>query len=135
MKHSIKINTFTNNLSLKIIAVILGYTFWAIISTRQTTERWIEVPLCFFSVPDTLRIEAPEAVNIAFSGSRIDLANLDITQLAIHIDSRDLTPGNQNISLSEEQLLLPSCVKITHWSPSNLIIMVEEKRSNNERTA
>lgn len=115
------------------MASILGYAFWSIASTNYTTQRWYELPLCFYDTGDTT-IESPETIHVAISGRRPDLANLDTSSMAIHIDSHTLTLGNQCITLRDEHLMLPPSLTLTHWSPSNLAVMVK-KNDTDERVA
>ena len=117
-----------NNAPLKIMASILGYAFWSLASNCYTTQRWIEVPLCFYNTSSNITIKAPETISIALSGSRIAVANLDTSALAVHIDSRAMAPGNHVLNINDEHILLPRTLTLAHWSPSNLIITVEQQQ-------
>lgn len=116
-----------NNAPRKMLSLLIGYHVWLVISTWLPTYRWIEVPLCFYETPADLQINAPESVRVAVAGNRSDLYHLDTHALAVHIDTHTLTPGRHALKLSHEQLLLPSTIHVSRWSPSNLVITLHKK--------
>ena len=124
-----------NNAPLKIMAGIFGYAFWSLMSMNYTTQRWLELPLCFYKTPSDLIIQAPETISVAISGSRVDLAHLDTSRLAVHIDTHAMSAGTHTISPTHEHLLLPTTFKITHWIPSNLVITLQKQSSTDERVS
>jgi len=118
-----------NNVQLKLFSLVLGYIGWSIISQSHTDDVWIEVPICFSQTQQVARIKSPETVKVNLSGKRSDLRSLDTKTTAVHIDTRDLKNGEQNVALSEHQLLLPETVRVTGWAPTHVRVNVE-KNSN-----
>jgi len=130
MKHLNK--TFiANNLTLKAISLIMGYTFWFIWSQTQTTSYSLDVPLCVYNVPETAEIKAPETVSIALAGTLQDLHDLDLDNLAIHIDGATLHEGKNECIVKNEQLFVPDAIKMVHYAPSNILISYNEKAHDN----
>ncbi len=111
--------TTWRNTSLKIISLLLGYTFWYIFGHSHTSTAWITVPLCFYNVPKHNVIKGPEAVSLKITGKRSVLRALDIEQLAIHINVEQLHEGKNLLAFNEDSIFLPESIKLVHYSPSN----------------
>ena len=122
----------TNNLTLKVISLIMGFTFWFIWSDKQATTCRVDVPLCVYNVPEHAHFDAPESVKVELSGKLKDLYDLDLDNLAIHIDGATLHAGNNQCIVKNEQLFMPDDVKMTHCAPSNIVISYAETMPNEE---
>lgn len=121
----------TNNLTLKVISLIMGYTFWFTWSQTQTTSYNLDVPLCVYNIPDTAQIKAPETISIALAGTLQDLNNLDLNNLAIHIDGTTLREGDNQCIVKDEQLFVPDTIKMVHYAPSNILISYNSTTQEN----
>ncbi len=111
--------TTWHNASLKIISLILGYTFWYIFGHSHTSTAWITVPLCFYNVPAKNSIHGPETVSVKIAGKRSELRSLDIDELAIHINAQQLHEGKNSLNFTAQSLFLPESIKLVHYVPSN----------------
>lgn len=111
--------TMWRNTSLKISALLFGYTFWYVFGQSHTSSAWITVPLCFYNVPKQTVIKGPETISLKIIGKRSELRLLDIDQLAIHINAEELTQGKNLLTITEKSILLPEPIKLVHYSPSN----------------
>lgn len=129
MKHLNK-TIIANNLTLKVISLIMGYTFWFVWSETQTTKVTLDVPLCVYNVPETAQINAPETISVALAGTLQELNNLDLHNLAIHIDGTTLHEGNNQCLLKNEQLFVPDNIKMVHYAPSNILISYNSTQDN-----
>lgn len=108
-----------HNAPLKVISLILGYTFWYIFGHSHVTTAWVTVPLYFYNVPPATTIKAPETLFIKIAGKRSELRALDFEHLAIHIDAQTLQEGPNRLAISDARLFLPDTIKLIHYSPSN----------------
>lgn len=118
------------NAPLKIISFILAYSFWSLLNQMHPTLLTVTVPLCFYGEQKaTTKITAPETVKITLSGKRDDLANLDLTSLAAHVDATTLASGPNNLVLTREHLFVPPSCNLVHYKPSNILISVHEETS------
>jgi hypothetical protein len=116
-----------NSIPLKLISIILGYTFWYIFGHSHTITTWITVPLTFYNVPQYNTVKAPEYVSLKISGKRADISALDITELAIHINAQKLQEGPNLLPITSESLFLPPSIKLVHYSPSNPMVELHKK--------
>ncbi len=111
--------TMWRNTSLKITALLFGYTLWYAFGQSHTSSAWITVPLCFYNVPKEVVIKGPETISLKIIGKRSELRLLDIDQLAIHINAEELAHGKNLLTFTEKSILLPEPIKLVHYSPSN----------------
>ena len=118
--------TLWSSAPLKIISLILGYTFWYIFGQSHTITAWISVPLSFYNVPQHTSLTAPEYISLKITGKRSDITALDLSALAIHIDAQKLHEGANLIALSSQSLFLPHTIKLVHYSPSNPMVEIHK---------
>lgn len=117
----------SRNIPLKVISLLLGFTFWYIFSHSHTTTAWITIPLCFYNIPKHASIKAPESVSVKVAGTRAYLRSLDITELAIHVDSEKLHTGKNVLSITPERIFLPESIKLVDYCPSNPTVELIKK--------
>ncbi len=129
MKHLNK-TIITNNLTLKAVSLIMGYTFWFIWSQSQTISYDLDVPLCVYNVPESAQFQAPEKVKVKLAGKLQDFYNLDLDNLAIHVDGSTLHTGSNQCVVKNEQLFVPDAIKMVHYAPSNILISYNDNPQN-----
>lgn len=129
MKQTLK-KIFLNNAQIKIISLILGYSFWHIVSQSHVTSIWLEAPICFYQKPQHTQIEAPEKIKIQLSGKRADLYTIDMETVAFHINIKNIQTGNKIIKITKDQLLLPETITLVRCYPANIVVSVKEKQTN-----
>ena len=113
-----------NNLSLKILSLIIAYMLWAILSADHRTELTLRVPLSFYNAHGYV-IDAPETVSIKLSAPRKELYFLS-RKLAAHIDIASLELGKQNIIFDNSLLFLPDTVTLLRCSPTPCTIDIKK---------
>ena len=114
-----------NNLSLKIVSLLFGYTLWTTISTSQKISLTLKAPLSFFHEEQKI-IDAPEYISVNLMGKRSEFYKLPQT-LAFHIDADLLSTGNNILFLDKKQLFLPPSIQLISYAPSQIQIMVKEE--------
>jgi len=82
-----------SNLTLKIVSLIIGYGFWFTFSQSHTIAINVDVPLCFHSTSKQYTVSAPEYITVNLAGRRSDLLNIDLENLALHVDAAELMVG------------------------------------------
>lgn len=111
------------SLPLKIISCILGYSCWNIFSENQLIHRTIVTPVSFYNISEQIHIDsAPETLSLVLFGKRKDFNQLDITQLAYHINGNTLSFGTNHLIISTENLFLPESISIAKSNPSVLTV-------------
>ena len=124
MKTLLLKNLFYSNALLKIICLVLGYSFWYIASFNQIVTIQVNVPLCFTAETDNLFINAPETIDVTLTGKRSDMYALEKEALAAHININNLLPGKHGIIITEQHLFLPKTITLVNYKPSNLSLTI-----------
>lgn len=126
--------TVWRSTSLKIISLLLGYTFWYIFGHSHTSTAWIMVPLYFYNIPKQTTINGPERVWLQIKGKRADLRLLDIEHLAIHINAEALSKGKHSLTFDEQSIFLPESIKLVHYyNPMVELLSTEHNQIMNEQ--
>ena len=121
-------NNLLNNTHIKIISLILGYSLWSFLGQAYVLTQTVEIPICLYNVPETLRIQTfPETITVTLCGKRTELQNC--TDLALHINAATFTPGQKVLVLKEEQLLLPKTIKFVDCKPYTVLFKATEKEN------
>jgi len=126
MKRFIK-NALLNNLTIKIVAFIFGYSFWFICSQSHSIQATFNIPICFYNQQEAQTIQAPELIRVTVQGRRSQLYAMNTPDLALHVDTQQLLVGPNQITPSDKNLFLPDTVKLIHYKPSNLIITLHNQ--------
>ena len=94
------------------------YSTSAIINTISSSD---------VSDTEELEINAPEKVSINLTGKRSDFYNIDFKELAVHLDTKNMKMGKNNIKVTSSNLFLPNQIKLLNYIPSNLVVEVRHK--------
>ena len=117
----------SRNIPLKVISLLLGFTFWYIFGNSHTTTAWITIPLCFYNIPKQTTIKAPESLSVKVTGKRSHLRTLDTNELAIHVNTEKLHTGKNLLSIAPETIFLPESIKLVDYCPSNPTVELIKK--------
>ena len=111
-----------SNSTIKLSALMIGFTLWSIMNESQFARRTLTVPVCLYNIPDTFMIKAPETATITIAGKHTNLRTLDLQDLALHINAGRLHAGTNVIDMTDDQLLLPPQINLVKYKPLRLII-------------
>ncbi len=129
---SLSIKTpYLNSLALKCLALIFGYGLWHCVSTHQKIEITQKVPVCFYNTLPHQLITAPENIHIKIYGARKDLFKITFDS-ALHYDAQTLHEGAQTVPITKEQIFLPESVRLVHYKPTEITIVVRETDTNSQ---
>ena len=128
MKIALK-NLLLSNTVLKIICLLLSYSFWYIASIQQTISLTFSIPLCFTTAHQH-DIIAPEKIDVTLRAQRVHFYSLDPTTLIAHLDIAHLEKGKHILTVQEKNLFLPNSISIAHYKPSRITITITEKRTS-----
>lgn len=111
---------------LKFNALIIGYSFWALIGEAFPATLWLSVPLCFYNQQETKKIDAPETIWVKLHGKRSHLYAIDKEALAAHINVEELHSGPQSYSITAKSLLLPPTISVSETIPHVIQLTLSE---------
>jgi hypothetical protein len=114
----------TNNLTIKILSLILGYLIWATLSKQQFDTIEKSIPICFYN-NENYFIETTEFIKARISGLRKDLFFNESN--AVHIDAAFINEEKTyNFSIYPEHIFLRQGLNLISYKPSNITITVKK---------
>ncbi len=116
-------NLFLNNITLKTISLIIGYGIWSLLGQNCVLYKQIEIPICFYNTQNHIIACHPEHITISIAGKRKDLKNCH--DLGLHINAHQFTSGTHYIMPTDEQLFLPSSIKLVSYKPHKIMIEIQ----------
>ncbi len=129
MKLILKQHPHLINHSLKVVSLIFGYLFWAILAQNQNAQININIPIYFYGLKNNLEIESQENLKVKIEGRRSDLCKLDLKQLAAHFDISHIdNVGEYKIDVQKADLFLHKKFKLIEYSPQIITIQIKEKK-------
>jgi YbbR domain-containing protein len=128
MSLSIK-TTYLNALALKCLALIFGYALWHSVSSYQKIQITQNIPVCFYNTHPHQTVQAPETIKVTLHGKRKDLLQTAFDG-ALHCDAQHFQPGTTTLPLTKEQIFLPESVRLVHYTPQEITVVVQETHTN-----
>ena len=122
--------SLTENLGVKVIAFVVAVFIWFNASGQQEMVRLRTVPLVIGNVPDSLTITGAitDKVEIRVTGTRRQLLTLGFKRVHGFIDLSGARPGRQRVSLSPNNIQIPSGMdrrNVSVISPSFVDLQLE----------
>lgn len=113
-----------------IFSLISGFFVWQLINQSRPIDVSVAVPLCFYQVPADRCVQAPEKVTVTLRALRHELACIDFSVLALHVDA--CTVRNERpLKLKASHLFLPPGVKLVHYEPAPLYACIKNREKAN----
>lgn len=118
----------TRNLSLKIIALLLGVFLYLYVDGIKATERIINVPMELINLPPHTMVVSPLPRNVALKvkGPKRVLKGLPTADLKYILDAGDMQIGPNVFYLTGEQIELPVGVEAIPIKPTAVTITISE---------
>lgn len=114
------------NKVIKIIAFITGYTLWSFLGHTYKISKWVEVPICFYNIPEnTAIVTTPEKIYVHLYAKRNDILNC--TDTALHIDVNSFGAGEHIIIPKLDYLFLPAHINVIGYNPTKIRINMTKK--------
>lgn len=127
------IKKLTENWALKLLALVFSFILWFFVTGEQKLERSYAVPLELKNMPAGMMVanDIPNIIDVRVSGPRTLLMNLQLQDIGIAVNLKDLEPGLTTLKRLEERLNLPGPLKVTRLSPSYIDVKLERVVSKN----
>lgn len=121
----------TENLALKLLALLLAVVIWGAVGGDVSTEILVTVPVEFRNVPDQVRYQAdPSRVDLRVRGPRWMVRQAAAADFSVPVDLSGMTePGERIITLRPETVESPSSVEVVEVLPPEikLVLKVRDK--------
>src|SRR3990172_7657868 len=116
----------TENLGLKLLALLLAVTIWSAVGGDVATEIMVPVPVEFRNVPPGVHYEAePSRVELRIRGPRWMVRQALVTDFSIPVDLSAMTEsGERIVTLEQKNVESPTSVEIMDITPSQLKLIL-----------
>jgi diadenylate cyclase len=122
---------FTTNLIPKIVSFVLVLVLWIFIGGQPRAEIWLTIPLEYRNMPANMEIvgEMVNRVEVGIRGPRTMISSIAPDQLRANVDLSQVTPGQNYVRLTPENIRVPLGTEITRISPSTVRIRLEDVKT------
>ncbi|MHC1697435.1 MAG: CdaR family protein [Geobacteraceae bacterium] len=120
-----------NNLSLKLLALLLAVSLWLLATGAKDSERDFSIPLTLRNLPAGLAVAdpLPETVEVTVSGPKIRLLGLRAEAMSLALDLRNLREGTVTFSGMEKRLRIPPGITVMRLYPSVIDVKLVLRRT------
>lgn len=115
-----------NNLSLKILAVLLAFLLWIQVASQETVQMTLAAPVEFLDMPTDLEIsnDYPREVEVVLQTDRPK--SFETGRISVMIDMRDAASGAAVVHLNENNIRGARGAEIVSITPARLRLQLEE---------
>jgi diadenylate cyclase len=125
-----------DNLPRKVFFLLLVCILWVFVVGIRQGEISYDIPIEYYSIPQYLGMmgDPPREINVRLRGSQRFLSSLNPDQLRVRVDLSGAHAGNNQVSLAESNMNVPSGITVTHFYPRRINIqLTEQGRTNMKR--
>ncbi|MBW6512386.1 MAG: YbbR-like domain-containing protein [Desulfuromonadaceae bacterium] len=115
------------NWFLKLLSLTFAVILWFFVMGEQRLEQGYSASLQLRNIPKGLMIanDVPSTIDVRISGPRTLLMNLKPSEVRLSVDLTGLKAGVTSFKRLEEQLNLPTALKVTRLSPPVIDVRLE----------
>lgn len=116
----------TNNLGLKIVAVVMASLFWLYVTSGREAETRVQVPVHLVNLADGLICvnKVPAHLDLELTGSRLALMALRIDTLRVALDMNGVGEGSVAFTNLEQVVRIGRGIRVTRVYPSRIELVV-----------
>jgi YbbR domain-containing protein len=122
---------FTENLGLKISAVLISLFLWFFVTSRGQSEISLEVPLEFKNIPADIGIvnTSVKAVSVTVRGFERPMKNLKAADVRVYVDLNKAKKGEDVYTVSKDEVKLPYALTAMNVTPSTVKVKLDSTAS------
>ncbi|MGC2063758.1 MAG: CdaR family protein [Thermodesulfovibrionales bacterium] len=118
----------TENLGLKISAILIALFLWYFVTSRGQSEMSVEVPIEFRNIPVGLGIVSSSSklavVNVR--GQEQLMKNIKALNIRVMVDLSKAKKGEGTFYINKDEIKLPYAMTVTTVSPSSFRVRMDE---------
>lgn len=121
----------TENLGLKISAVLISVFLWFFVTSRGQSEITIDVPLEFKNIPADIGIvnTSLKAVSLTVRGHERPMKNLKPADVRVYVDLGKAKKGVDVFHIKKDDIKLPYALSVLNITPSTVKVKLDETAS------
>lgn len=116
------------NWPYRLLALVLAFSCWYLVTGQQKVERWIEMPLEIVNAPENIAIQSglKTRINVRVRGSKPMLRGLDERNIAYPLDLSNLRAGTVVLPIDINRVPVPKAVDVIEIDPPRLTVNADE---------
>jgi diadenylate cyclase len=116
------------NLPSKVLFLLLVTLLWVFVIGLRQGEMSFDLPIEYYSIPNhlTLSVESPKEISVRLRGSQRLLSSLNADRLRVQVDLSNAHPGMNQVSLSEDNITVPSGIRVINFNPQKIRLPVSK---------
>ena len=116
----------TNNLELKIVAVVMASLFWLYVTAGREAETRVQLPVHLVNLADGLTCadKVPTHLDLELTGSRLALMALRPDTLRVTLDMNGVGEGNVAFTNLEQVVRIGRGIRVTRVYPGRIELVV-----------
>jgi YbbR domain-containing protein len=118
----------TENITLKISAVLISVFLWFFVTSRGQSEINFEVPLEYKNIPADMGIVngGVKNVSVTVRGQERTMKNLKASDVRVYVDLEKAKNGEETFYIKTDDVKLPYALSATNVVPSSVRIKLDE---------
>ncbi|MBI4849823.1 MAG: hypothetical protein HY808_14835 [Nitrospirae bacterium] len=123
-----KENMLTRNIWLKLASFILAIALWFFVILSGRSGIVMDIPIMYVNVAQDLEVvDFPKTVSINIEGQERILKSLRQNEISAVVDLGDVKAGRSFITLTHENIKLPSTLEVTGIEPQTISLTLEKQ--------
>lgn len=117
-------NRLTDNLGLKLVSLLLGFSLWYAVAREQGAEFAFSIPIELRNVPEGLEVveESVQQVEVRLRGPGEILRRVTPKDIRVAVDLTDAEPGERIAYLTPRDVDAPFGARVMRVTPTSLTL-------------
>jgi YbbR domain-containing protein len=122
-------NLITENLTFKLISIVLAVFLWFFVTFKGQTETYVEVPIEFKGVPVGMEIlkQNVKKINISISARERIIREIAQNNIRVIIDLSNAKLGENSMPITKSSIKIPRGAEILRIEPSIVKVYLDKK--------
>lgn len=125
------VDFFIKNWKTKLAALALVSTCWLVLASHQEEKVLFNASIRYTNPPMDLLVskDSTREVDLTLSGRQDQIKSIHRQDVRVNVDLGNLTPGRHPISLSGQNVYLPSGIKVDRITPQRIEVILTRVQS------
>jgi YbbR domain-containing protein len=119
---------FTENLGLKISAVLISLFLWFFITSKGQSEMTVNTPLEFKNIPVNMGIveTSTKSISLTIRGHERPMMSLKPSDVRVYVDLSKAKKGEDVYFVNKDDIKLPFALTVRNITPSTVKVRLDE---------
>jgi YbbR domain-containing protein len=122
---------FTENLGMKISAILISVFLWFFVTSQGQSEITLDIPLEFKNIPADIGIvnTSVKTVSVTVRGHERPMKNLKASDVRVYVDLGKAKKGVDVFYVNKDDIKLPYALSVLNIAPATVRIKLDETTS------